>query len=118
MLDVKGKYSKVMLMGGDLIGVTGLFKYDDLNDKIVGVKIIKVSSNGSSFYSSCSSSLVGAVVAGVGGAITMALMNRKSIELDCDIYFKDGTTMQLCTDRKDIIKFLMNYMEVKGGKRW
>jgi hypothetical protein len=118
MLDVKGKYSGLVVSGKDLLGVKGWFRYDIINKDIIGVKIIKVETNGQTLFGLYASTMTGAIVAGVGGAIAMALLNRKPVTLDCDVFLRDGSELQIRTDKKNLIKILIDYMDVKGGRRW
>lgn len=106
----KCKYNNLILMNDDLHGFTGFFKNEILNDKIAKVVILENNTKGLSFPSVVSGSIVSAITSGAASVIGAALMSKKKFDVTLGIYLKDGEYIEINTNDRDLLRFLLQYM--------
>jgi hypothetical protein len=111
------KYNNLILHGDRCYAFTGLFRNEDITNKIQQVELINSNNGGYSRVNLAGMTTVGAITSGIPGAIVSSFMNKRNIYAQFFVIMLDSISFIVETNETKFIEFFIKYIPVKKKRR-
>ncbi|HEY5556288.1 hypothetical protein [Acetobacterium sp.] len=102
--------------GGPIIFDTHFFKHETADIDYVRIIADNSKNKNGSEIKQASSSIVSTMLFGLYGALISELQNDYAVDVDLDIIIKSGVVVEVKTQDKSLLKYLVKYMKVNDPR--